>query len=85
MANLPIKRLWLGDDQHGQWQKVEFESRPTFCGHCERLGHGEQECFRLHLERRHVRREIGIPNQAYIPKEHKENESVTAALFGEQE
>ena len=64
---------------------MKFESWPAFYGHCERLGHGEQECFCLHPERRPVRREIGIPNQAYIPKEHKENEFVTAALLSEQE
>ncbi|XP_071918822.1 uncharacterized protein [Coffea arabica] len=41
VAKPPLPRVWLGDEEHGQWQKVQLEVWPSFCGHCERIGHGE--------------------------------------------
>ncbi|XP_071917069.1 uncharacterized protein [Coffea arabica] len=42
----PPHRIWIGEDQEGFWQEVEYESWPKFCGFCTRFGHEVGECFR---------------------------------------
>ncbi|XP_071928061.1 uncharacterized protein [Coffea arabica] len=81
VAKPPLPRLWLGDEEYGQWQKVEFEGWPSFCGHCERIGHGEQECFRLHPERKPARVKPGVPSQVFLPKAQQGQGPSPAAPF----
>nr|XP_027093600.1 uncharacterized protein LOC113714003 [Coffea arabica] len=42
----PPHRIWIGEDQEGFWQSVEYENWPKFCGFCTRFGHEVGECFR---------------------------------------
>mgnify|MGYP001560426426 CR=1 FL=1 len=42
----PVKRVWIGDENVGSWQKVEYEQWPEYCRFCERIGHLEQDCFK---------------------------------------
>ncbi|XP_027169476.1 uncharacterized protein LOC113769209 [Coffea eugenioides] len=46
VARAPAKRVWIGDEEYGFWQNMEYESWPAFCSFCERFGHDQQECYR---------------------------------------
>ena len=46
VSRAPVKRLWIGDEEYGFWQPVEYEKWPAFCSFCERFGHAQQDCFR---------------------------------------
>lgn len=46
ISKQPPNRIWIGEDQDGFWQAVEYESWPKFCGFCTRFGHEDVECFR---------------------------------------
>ncbi|XP_027120510.1 uncharacterized protein [Coffea arabica] len=52
----PKSRIWIGDDQWGFWQKIEYEGYPAYCGFCSLIGHTESVCHRKHPELRPVRR-----------------------------
>lgn len=70
----PPKRLWIGDDQDGFWQVIEYENWPLFCGYCQLFGHGDTECFRKHPELKLVRAPGGVnklhekAKQVFLPK-----------------
>ncbi|XP_071926168.1 uncharacterized protein [Coffea arabica] len=51
----PKSRIWIGDDQWGFWQKIEYEDYPSYCGFCSLIGHTEAICHRKHPELRPVR------------------------------
>nr|XP_027122211.1 uncharacterized protein LOC113739165 [Coffea arabica] len=46
VSRVPVKRLWIGDDEYGFWQSMEYEKWPAFCPFCERFGHVQQDCFK---------------------------------------
>ncbi|XP_071920627.1 uncharacterized protein [Coffea arabica] len=46
VSKQPPNRIWIGEDQEGFWQEVEYESWPQFCGFCTRFGHTEGDCYR---------------------------------------
>ncbi|XP_027156871.1 uncharacterized protein LOC113758040 [Coffea eugenioides] len=52
----PKSRIWIGDDQWGFWQKIEYKGYPAYCGFCSLIGHTESVCHRKHPELRPVRR-----------------------------
>ena len=41
-----VERVWIGDEDYGFWQKVEFESWPLYCSYCEKIGHEELKCYK---------------------------------------
>ncbi|XP_071939796.1 uncharacterized protein [Coffea arabica] len=46
VSKQPPNRIWIGEDQEGFWQDVEYESWPKFCGFCTRFGHADGDCYR---------------------------------------
>ena len=48
VTQTPVSRIWIGEEEYGFWQKVEYENWPEFCSFCERFGHEEQQCFKKH-------------------------------------
>ncbi|XP_071933805.1 uncharacterized protein [Coffea arabica] len=46
VSTSPVKRVWIGDADCGQWQPVEYEAWPSFCGFCRKLGHTESGCYK---------------------------------------
>ncbi|XP_027098924.2 uncharacterized protein [Coffea arabica] len=71
MSKQPPHRIWIGEDQEGFWQEVEYESWPKFCGFCVRFGHDDGECFRQHPDLKPVNRMVtarGKSKQVYRAK-----------------
>ncbi|XP_071906033.1 uncharacterized protein [Coffea arabica] len=54
----PKSRIWIGDDQWGFWQKIEYDDYPSYCVCCSLIGHTEATCHRKHPELRPVRRSV---------------------------
>ncbi|XP_071933097.1 uncharacterized protein [Coffea arabica] len=52
----PRSRIWIGDDQWGFWQKIEYEEYPSYCVFCSSIGHVESTCHQKYPELRPVRR-----------------------------
>ena len=52
----PKSRIWIGDDQWGFWQKIEYEEYPSYCAFCSLIGHTENICHKKHPKLRPVRR-----------------------------
>ena len=46
VAHVHVKRVWVGDEEYGFWQDVEYENWPAFCSFCERFGHEQHECLK---------------------------------------
>ncbi|KAL0926253.1 hypothetical protein M5K25_002467 [Dendrobium thyrsiflorum] len=46
------KEVWLGSENSGYLQKVEFENVPDFCMHCKIHGHSINDCFVAHPQLR---------------------------------
>ncbi|KAL0927679.1 hypothetical protein M5K25_001877 [Dendrobium thyrsiflorum] len=46
------KDVWLGSENSGYLQKVEFENVPDFCVHCKIHGHSINNCFVAHPQLR---------------------------------
>nr|XP_027086510.1 uncharacterized protein LOC113708247 [Coffea arabica] len=45
--SLPLaKRIWIGDEEYGFWQPVDFENIPPYCSFCSKFGHQQDSCFR---------------------------------------
>ena len=63
-----VKRVWIGDDEYGFWQKVESEIWPAFCPFCERFGHVESECFRKDPSLKPVKLAPPVPSRQNIQK-----------------
>ncbi|XP_071905711.1 uncharacterized protein [Coffea arabica] len=64
VLNSPRSRIWIGDDQWGFWQKIEYEEYPSYCGFCSSIGHVESTCHQKHPELRPVRRaRPSVPSQ----------------------
>ena len=55
VAKCPVPRIWIGDDDCGHWQKVEYEEWPNFCSFCEKVGHLDNKCYRKHLNLKTIR------------------------------
>ncbi|XP_027124270.2 uncharacterized protein [Coffea arabica] len=64
VLNSPRSRIWIGDDQWGFWQKIEYEEYPSYCVFCSSIGHVESTCHQKHPELRPVRRaRPSVPSQ----------------------
>nr|XP_027103207.1 uncharacterized protein LOC113724514 [Coffea arabica] len=46
VTQTPVTRIWIGEEEYGFWQNVEYENWPEFCHFCERFGHDQQLCFK---------------------------------------
>ncbi|KAI0511101.1 hypothetical protein KFK09_011723 [Dendrobium nobile] len=40
--------IWIGSENKGYFQKIDFKNLPIFCSYCKMHGHGVNECFRKH-------------------------------------
>ena len=71
VSKQPPHRIWIGEDQEGFWQDVEYESWPKFCGFCSRFGHEEDECYRRNPDLqppKGLRKRTGKAMEVYRPK-----------------
>ncbi|XP_027177262.1 uncharacterized protein LOC113776327 [Coffea eugenioides] len=41
-----VKRVWIGDEDYGFWQPVDFEDIPPYCSFCPKFGHQQEKCYR---------------------------------------
>lgn len=73
VAKQPARRVWIGDENSGIWQKVEYEAWPMFCNFCEKIGHLEKECFKKDPSLLPLKETVGGPSQSqkqvYVAKE----------------
>lgn len=92
VSKQPARRIWVGDENSGHWQQVEYEDWPNYCTYCERIGHSDQECFRKNPELKPKPRveqqgkaaqPAKPPQQVSVPRQDKGKEKVS--LISEEE
>lgn len=85
VAKQPVNRVWVGDENFGHWQKVEYENWPEYCSFCERIGHTETDCFKKNstLQNRALSR--SKVQQIYVAKVSKGKDKALATTFGMHE
>lgn len=45
VSKSPARRFWIGDENRGFWQKIDYEVWPEFCKFYDRTGHMEDSCY----------------------------------------
>lgn len=49
---LPRKeRIWIGSEEGGFWQSINYHRVPHLCSHCHKIGHLESQCKRKQRDR----------------------------------